>query len=114
MESIIDYAPYIFIGLLVGFLLTLRIMYIRDKHKLKKNDDTNIEWYGPDIYLKDKVYGEQEVSDIVEVIDNVIYKNKEIQRKANVKRSNERNCGANKINATRLGGNDSKDENQRT
>ena len=55
MESIIDNASYVFLGLLVGFLLTIRIRYIQAKHR-KRFDDTNIEWYGPEICLKDKDY----------------------------------------------------------
>ncbi len=55
MELTID---KILILLMIALLLWLflELLWIKKTKKTKK--DFNIEWYGPDVYLKEKDYGE--------------------------------------------------------
>ncbi len=54
--TILDMLSVLISGVLSYLILSL-FMHKADKSK-KKNDDTNIEWYGPNVYLKKKNYGE--------------------------------------------------------
>ncbi len=55
MELTIDKVVGIIV---VGLLLWLMAEILASSKKKKKTKDVNIEWYGPEVYLKKKDYGE--------------------------------------------------------
>jgi len=76
MVSIIDDLPAGVIGGViggfVGYILFLSIVNLIKKDiekRREKTPDVNIEWYGPEIYLKEKQYGEIENNFDSELLD---------------------------------------------
>lgn len=54
---------------IIGFVLGMIVLFVamvffehkeRRRTKEIKNLDTNIEWYGPDVYLKEKMYEQRD------------------------------------------------------
>ena len=79
--------------------------------KEKKTKDTNIEWYGPDVYLKEKEYDVDKHFE--SLTDNEKYKSAEKKRIENV-RNNTGDSSSNEIDGTRFSDNNSKDANKGT
>jgi len=66
------------------------------RNKKKQNKDKVIEWYGPDIYLKEKEKDFMFIDDIEEQSDRDYYKKQEEKRIRNVKRNNRSNTESTK------------------
>ena len=110
MEFTIETGILFAIFFAFGYALTRMLA----KSKSKRREFRNVEWYGENIILKDKVYQSQEVEnnivqDVLDNVDNIIYKNKERQRIENV-RNGKRNSGTNKVDATGPTDNTTKNE----
>ena len=102
MELITNNELIVMIGFMVGYIIILAIISrVEDKKRMRKftRRDDNIEWYGPDIYLKEKDYGHLE-NDDKEIADTEKYKNEAKQRIENVKK---RNNGSNSKPTTFIG-----------
>ena len=114
MEYIINYY-YIFliiIGFIVGGYTVLNIIELKRLDSRRKNKDKTIEWYGPDIYLREKQYQNPDKF-FEELTDQEKYKNAETKRIENV-RNNTGDSSTNKVNGTGFSNNNSEDENKRT
>ena len=119
MELIINILIYLVVGGLVGYILTKSIMHVKKTNtpdyidvKAKKYMDKNIEWSNEGICLKKKNYEELEQNEaqvVLEIVDNIVYKEKERQRIENV-RNSQRNSGADKVDATGPANNTTKNE----
>ncbi len=81
----IEFLASFVIGYGIGFWLVSSIKKLINKDR-RRSRDVNVEWYGPDVYLKNKVY---DVID-VEITDNEKHKNAEKKRIENVKKRNGR------------------------
>ncbi len=107
--SIINISIFI-IGVIVGYLILDLLINSVSKTK-KDNKDEVIEWYGPEIYLREKKYD----IDKKEMDDSQYYKEQEKQRVRNVKKRNGRsNTGTNTSDGDGSPNNTPEDESKRT
>ena len=102
---------------LVAVALLFSIVMLKDEwnkqEEKRKKVDKNIEWYGPDIYLKDKDYGHYDDDFREELIDKDKYIDKENRRQKNV-RNKSSNSSTNTIDAIGFNYHNPENENKRT
>ena len=77
----------------LGLFLIIYVLLISKAYSTKKKEtkDVNIEWYGPDVYLKEKQYPNFFIDDIEEINDRDFYIEEARKRRENAERSNRSN-----------------------
>ncbi len=100
VEDWIIFIIYFIIGYLVAIILIVKIKEKISGYKKRDFNDTNIEWYGPDIYLKEKDYGYYDDDFREELIDRDNYIAQEKRRSENVKK---RDNGSDSESTTSIG-----------